>query len=95
MALVRQSEEILVKWLEEAQGNKVKSLRLGFRASHHGCTFANLHSLLDNKGPVLFVMKSEGYGKTFGGYVPVAFSVSERSNFRINDMRAFIFSLDS
>ncbi len=95
MALARQSEEILVKWLEEAQGKKVKSLRLGFRASHHGCTFANLHSLLDNKGPVLFVMKSEGFGKTFGGYVPVAFSVNEKNSFLMKDMRSFIFSLDS
>lgn len=81
MPAARNNSDLLIKWVQEASGKEVESMTLGFRASFHGCSYRNFHKLLDDKGPVLFIMKSKTYGKTFGGFIDQSFSNSQSSTY--------------
>jgi hypothetical protein len=50
-------------FFKECFENKAFELKRIFRASEHDFSIAKFHELCDNKGPTLFVGKSEQYEK--------------------------------
>jgi hypothetical protein len=61
-----------------------------YKASRDGYTAAKFHSLCDNKGPTLNLIKSE-HNKIFGGYTSINWGYNT-SSYKPDD-KAFIFSL--
>jgi hypothetical protein len=56
----------------------------------HGFTAAKFHSLCDNKGPTLTLIKTVA-GHTFGGFTTISW---DTSNAYKNDTQSFLFSVD-
>ena len=59
-------------WLKEAVGTSYDEYHLLYRASVNGWGSSAFHSLCDNKGPTLVVVKSGNY--IFGGYTEESWS---------------------
>jgi len=61
-----------------------------YKATDHGFTAAKFHSLCDNKGPTLTLIKTVA-GHTFGGFTTISW---DSSNTWKNDTQSFLFSVD-
>jgi hypothetical protein len=77
-------------FFKECFENRAFELKRIFRASEHEFSIAKFHELCDNKGPTLFVGKSEQHEKTFGGFTSVSWN-KDRDGNRETDPRAFLF----
>jgi len=61
-----------------------------YKATEHGYQAAKFHSLCDNKGPTLTLIKTVA-GHTFGGFTTISWDSSNSSK---NDTQSFLFSVD-
>ena len=75
----------------KAELTNIKEFELLFRASEHDYSVLKFHSLCDNKGPTLSIIKSNS-GNIFGGYTSISWSTSDSW---VNDPNAFIFLIKS
>lgn len=72
---------------------KLKSLTLLYRASENNYSAAEFHKRCDNIPETLTIVETE-YGKTIGGYTPLAWNSSKKHWAADKSMNSFIFSLD-
>jgi hypothetical protein len=77
-------------FFKECFENRAFELKRIFRASEHEFAIAKFHELCDNKGPNLFVGKSEQHEKTFGGFTSVNWNKDRHDNYE-TDPTAFLF----
>ena len=77
-------------FFKECFENRAFELKRIFRASEHDFTIAKFHELCDNKGPTLFVGKSEQHNKIFGGFISVSWNNDRNGNYE-TDPTAFLF----
>ncbi len=77
-------------FFKECFKNRAFKLKRIFRASEHDFSIYKFHELCDNKGPTLFVGKSEQHEKTFGGFTSVDLNKYKGSIWE-TDHTAFLF----
>jgi hypothetical protein len=63
-----------------------------YSGSLHGFEASKFHSLCDNKGPTLTIIKTS-LGHTFGGYTKASWESSNSGNYK-HDTSSFVFSVD-
>jgi hypothetical protein len=71
--------------------NSNLNLFLLYKATRDGLSCKNFHSLRENQGPTICLIKSE-FGKTFGGYAYPSWHSLEKGIYR--DGKSFLFQLD-
>jgi hypothetical protein len=67
------------------------NLSLLYKATRDGFSCKNFHSLCDNQGPTICLIKSE-FGKTFGGYAHPSWQSLEKGSY--SGGKSFLFQLD-
>lgn len=79
-------------WVEEATKTNVK-FELLWKGSRDGFKAATFHSMCNNKGPTVTVIKSE-HDKVFGGFTSESWGFAGTGNYQYkHDPTAFIYSL--
>lgn len=75
----------------ESQGQKIKSVKLLFRASQNNFTVANFHNTCNGQGQTITICENT-YGKIIGGYTPLAWN--SNGAYQVDGtMKSFTFSL--
>jgi len=75
------------EWI--AKGKKIELQRI-YQGTKDGFDAFNFHEKCDGKGPTLVVLKSQSFGRVFGGYTTIPWA--QTGNFA-SDKKAFLFSL--
>ncbi|CDW77572.1 UNKNOWN [Stylonychia lemnae] len=82
-------EELLKQWIygeDEIQNSKFELL---FKATRDSFSSIKMHEMIDNKGPIVGIIKSE-HDQVFGGYSSIGWKANDGQT---ADDKAFIFSL--
>ena len=70
--LSEEQGETLAAWLPEEEQLRLGEMKLIYRATNNGWSSSNFHSLCDNKGAAIVVVKSGAY--IFGGYTETSWN---------------------
>ena len=71
----------------------IKSMTLLYRASENNFSALEFHKKCDNIGETMTFVETE-YGKSIGGYTPLAWNSSKKHWAADKSMTSFIFSID-
>ena len=77
----------------ESQGQKIKSVKLLFRASQNNFSAGNFHNACNGHGQTITFCENT-YGKKFGGYTPLAWN-SNGTYYADSTYKSFTFSLSN
>ena len=80
-------------WLLKELPLKVLTIKLLYRGTRDGFSGSVFHSLCDNKGPTITLMKSKK-GKVFGGFTRESWESPSGSGKWKQDEQAFLFSVE-
>ena len=83
----------MIAGLFESQGQKIKSVKLLFRASQNNFSAGNFHNACNGHGQTITLCENT-YGKKFGGYTPLAWN-SNGTYYTDSTYKSFVFSLSN